>query len=140
MSAGSGVMLAKACTDEMHRPVSTGIGRGTTGLFWVVSKIFEIITRWTGMSKEECGERHVWLATSERLEGREDGSSSEATEVERARGIDGKIGSGVYSVDQVGESADGKVEEVVAGLIKDGTQQLIWNDAMKEYVRVVGKA
>lgn len=75
---------------------------------------------------EEAGDRHVFLCTSSRFPAREDEATAAASGVplceglEVARGIDSSSGSGVYSIDDKGESSGAKIERVVAGLVREG--------------------
>lgn len=84
------------------------------------------------------GERHLFLATSERYasrsaedNGRGDGDGVQVgDEVDVARRADGESGSGVYSAGWDGESAAPKVEKLLARMRKDGT--------LGEFTRITG--
>jgi len=56
--------------------------------------------------------------------------------VEVARGIDGVNGSGVYSADQVNESAEPAIEELLEGFKKSGLTGKIWAMIEEEYERM----
>jgi hypothetical protein len=70
--------------------------------------VFALIGPMIYIPNLECGERHLFLATSVMYPA---GTSEGTTEVPLptglavARGTDGKSGSGVYSIDQFNESA-----------------------------------
>ena len=120
-------------------PVKSNIARGrsiTMFLMRAVSKaVFTFIP-------EESGERHLFLATSERYRARLDENlapgvpSANGTVV--ARGTSGNSGCGVYSVDEHGESAGPQVEELLIELRKDGTADKVWDDLQAEFKRITG--
>ncbi|KAL0569102.1 hypothetical protein V5O48_012878 [Marasmius crinis-equi] len=75
------------------------------------------------VSPEDCGEIHAYLSTSMKYpSSQHDASKGVAVEegVKVARGTDGKVGSGVYTVDQEGECGPGEVEALLADLRKTG--------------------
>ncbi|KAL0566989.1 hypothetical protein V5O48_015009 [Marasmius crinis-equi] len=75
------------------------------------------------VSPDDCGEIHVYLSTSMKYpSSQQDASKGIAfgEGVEVARGTDGKVGSGVYTVNQEGESGSGEVEALLADLRKTG--------------------
>ena len=59
-------------------------------------------------------------------------------EVAVARGTDGKIGSGVYSVDLAGESSGPKVEKLLASFREQGVAEKFWKHTEEEYRRITG--
>lgn len=123
--------------------VKTGIARGTSGPFWMVAKA---VTTFVGplfyIHPKESGERHLYLATSARFpalkttEKSLDGSqhTAEAT----AKGTDGKLGSGVYTVDQNCDSGGSNVDEVLSQLRKDGVGAKLWADTEEQWSRITG--
>ncbi|MCJ1314411.1 hypothetical protein MMC25_008093 [Agyrium rufum] len=123
--------------------VKTNIQRDTTGaIFAIIKVVSAVFGLFTSIPFEECGERHVFLATSAKYPSR---SNADAVSmvgltdgVEVARGTDGKVGSGVYSVDQHGESASEEVVKVLEGLRKEGVPEKIWEDTQKEFLRITG--
>ena len=87
----------------------------------------------------ECGERHLFLATSARFQPRNfdgDGGVPVSEGVEVARGTNGEVGSGVYSVGWDGTSASGTVEELLAGYRDKGMVEDIWRHAESEFDRI----
>jgi len=84
---------------------------------------------------EECGERHLFLATSARFEP----MRSEACGVpcgERARGSCGEVGGGVYVVDEHLESAGTEVEMLLRELRRDGMVEVVWKHTEGEFERI----
>ncbi len=77
---------------------------------------------------EEAGDRHLFLCTSARYAV---GSEDEAAGVPLtdglalARGSDGRVGSGVYSIDAYGESASAKVERLLATFRSESVVQRV---------------
>lgn len=97
--------------------------------------------RWICVPLEECGERHLYLATSgrfpARVKGGDVGNGVNLGEgVDVARGTDGEVGSGVYSVGWDGESASIKVQGLLAGLRDKGMVGEIWRHAEGEFKRI----
>lgn len=94
------------------------------------------------MPNEECGERHVFLATSAKYPAGAHGNAASgvplASGVAVARGTDGTSGSGVYTVDWEGESTGPKVEELLAKLRKEGVVEKIWGNTEEEFKRITG--
>ncbi|KAJ4357138.1 uncharacterized protein N0V89_001713 [Didymosphaeria variabile] len=91
-------------------------------------------------SPNECGERHLFAATSARYAvqknyGETSGVSS-TTPIHVARGIDGRNGSGVYSVDAKGESATPKVEGLLKAFKENGTAEALWQYVLSDYMRI----
>ena len=78
-----------------------------------------------GVSLDECGERHVYVATSPHWA--RDGEG---------KGTDGKIGSGVYSVGSDSESKADEIAELLAGMRERGVDELIWGHTEAEFRRV----
>jgi hypothetical protein len=124
--------------------VKTNITRGTGGMMMLIFKvIYSIVGPFLIMPIEECGERHVFLATSAKYPAGTSGSDETAGvslegDVSIARGTDGKPGSGVYSIDEDGESAGLKVEELLVNLRKEGMVEQVWSHVEGEFKRITG--
>jgi hypothetical protein len=88
--------------------VKSGIDRGDIGLFMRTMKtIFKLFAPLLNIPLEVSGDRHVFLCTSARYSnGPEDKAAGVplVDGLELAEGIDGQRGSGVYTVDETGES------------------------------------
>jgi hypothetical protein len=92
----------------------------------------------------DCGgcERHVFLATSARYPVGTSGDAASrvplAGRVVVARGTNSKIGSGIYSIDSQGESAEPKVEELLAQFRKEGMVEKVRKHIEEEFKRITG--
>jgi hypothetical protein len=105
--------------------VKTNLIRGGEGAaVATMNVLFKIFDPLIFMSEDECGERHVFLATSAKFPAGTNGDAAAGVPLARgvtvARGTDGITGSGTYSLDSGGESAGDKVVALLAKLRKDG--------------------
>lgn len=100
----------------------------------VVGPVFNIPT-------EESGACHLFFATSDCYPPKElsdkVGGVSKPDGLDVARGVDGAKGSGVYSIEQKGESATITVEELITNYIKDGTADKVWQHTLDEWKRIL---
>ncbi|KAH6667629.1 hypothetical protein B0J14DRAFT_602708 [Halenospora varia] len=86
---------------------------------------------------EECGERHVYLATSGRfppMKGKCTMISSE-DESDAALGTTGEVGSGVYSVGADCDSASIEVQKLLAGFREKGLVEEVCRHTESEFER-----
>ncbi len=126
-------------------PVRSGIARGTKGaMMFIFTTLFKIFGPLFYIPTIETGERHVFLATSARYPaGSTSGDAASgvslADGVAVARGTSSEIGSGIYSVDQEGESAGPIVEELLAKLRTQGMVDMVWKNIEDEFMRITGK-
>jgi hypothetical protein len=116
---------------------------GQGALVFVLRQLFKVMSALnTVIPPEENGDRFVFLMTSARYPARApvEGTSGLALMdgVEVARGTDGRVGSGVYSVDENGDSYGVKVEDVMAKLRKEGALEKVWDDLEAEWKRITG--
>lgn len=123
--------------------VKSGIARGTQGpLFFVVKAVSAIMGPFFRTPLVDCGDFHVFLATRARYPASmsEDAASVVplAGGVTVARGTDGKSGSGIYSIDQHGESAEPKVEELLAQFRREGMVEKVCGHIEDEFDRITG--
>lgn len=126
--------------------VKTNLARGGQGpLIFVMAQMFKVTSLFHQsrfIPNVECGERHVFLMTSAKYPARnpvEDTSGiALADGVEVARGTDGLVGSGVYSIDENGESYGFKTEDVLAKLREEGALEKVWNDLETQWKRITG--
>ncbi|KAI9654944.1 MAG: hypothetical protein M1821_005697 [Bathelium mastoideum] len=111
--------------------VRGGITRGTSGVLMTAFKaLFSVIGPIIYMASDEAGDRHLFLCTSARYAAGtpdENAGVPLSDGVVTARGTDGKAGSGVYSIDYLGESAKPSVEQTLAGLRRDGMVETVKN-------------
>lgn len=90
------------------------------GLLGVLMRLYSLIAGyWVSVPIEECGERHLYLATSARYPAAsvENGGGSGVPlgdGVEVARGTTAEVGNGMYSVGWDGTSASPAVEKLLA--------------------------
>ncbi|THZ03826.1 hypothetical protein D6C93_02809 [Aureobasidium pullulans] len=111
--------------------IKSGITRGTSGVVLTALKaVVRIFGSLFYMPAEEAGDRHVFLSTSARYSaGEKDEAAgvplSVAPDLSFARGTDGKLASGVYSINASGESAGEKVEEALASLRSRGMTEKV---------------
>lgn len=120
--------------------VRSGISRDAQGLkMSILFGIFSIIQPLVETPPTECGERHVFYATSAMYAARQD-TTGVALEnpLSTARGTDGNQGSGTYSIDVKGESASRKTEEVLSQFRKDGTAEKVWDYLMGDFKKITG--
>ncbi|QKX64052.1 uncharacterized protein TRUGW13939_11225 [Talaromyces rugulosus] len=129
--------------------VDTGLGRSMKGFVGGAMKAVFTLAKPLLVKHyiplEECGDRHVFLATSSRY-ARAGGSSSQSQPavvegvetVAAAVGTNGQIGSGVYSVDETGESADARVQTLLEELRQNGVKEKVWQHLQSEFVRITG--
>ncbi|KAF2656365.1 putative short-chain dehydrogenases/reductase [Lophiostoma macrostomum CBS 122681] len=108
----------------------------------IIVAVAGLLGRWIETSSEECGERHVFFATSARyappqVDEMVKGVPIKA-EVEMARGSDGTLGGGVYTVDQKGESSGPKVESLLDQFRKDGTKEKVWKYVVGDFTKITG--
>ena len=140
--------LAKKASDvsfvhSYPAPVKSGLTRGTKGaMMFMIKAVIKVIGPLVYVTTVESGERHVFLATSARYPA---GTSDDATsgvsligEITVARGTDSKVGGGVYSVDSQGESAEPKVEKLLAQFRQEGMVEKVWEHIEDEFKRITG--
>ncbi|KAF1732504.1 Retinol dehydrogenase 11 [Beauveria bassiana] len=126
-------------------PVKTGIFRGSTGMtFWLVRAILRVIGPLIYIPSEESGERHLFLATSMAFPAATQKDITRAISgvplvdgIRVARGIDGREGSGVYSIDQSCESAKQAVVEVLTRMGAEGVQDRVWGHTEEVSKRII---
>lgn len=110
--------------------VASGITRKAEGaaLKFVIAA-FSIFGPFINIPPEECGEFHLMVATSARYPPRrisaESGGVPLVGKLEVARGVDGKMGSGVYSINEKGESASLKVEKLLEEYRQNGIAEKV---------------
>jgi hypothetical protein len=123
--------------------IATNITRSGQGAVIAVANVFySLLVPFIGISSEECGERHLFLATSARYPAAnvEKAASlvSLADGLEVVLGTNGEKGSGAYSIDWKGESTGPQVVEQLAKLRKDGVADKLWEDTLADWNRVTG--
>ncbi|KAF2440400.1 hypothetical protein P171DRAFT_100376 [Karstenula rhodostoma CBS 690.94] len=118
--------------------VKSGIGRDfgvvAKGVGWVVERV---LGKWLYVPVGESGERNLWLCTSGRFAAA--GAGGEEKGVAAAVGTDGSVGSGVYTVDEKGESGGEAVLQVLRDLWAQNKDAWVWEEVRKEFLRITGK-
>lgn len=125
--------------------VKTNYGNDLKGpMFTVLRAVFEAVYPLIGpllfTPLNEAGERHLFVATSARFAAGSENGVPTPEGVVVARGTNGKIGSGVYTVTNDGETARLKVEQLLGKMRMDGTAQKVWAHVEDEFVRITGTA
>ncbi|KAL5003031.1 hypothetical protein BDV10DRAFT_155430 [Aspergillus recurvatus] len=99
------------------------------------------------MDPTESGERHIYLLTSARYPGRDEGirltqsdGDRGASDLEVVCGTNGGIGSGVYAVGSDGECVSTETLGFVGALRKDGMVDLVWEHTVGEFERIAQTA
>ncbi|KAL4966130.1 uncharacterized protein BDV14DRAFT_199262 [Aspergillus stella-maris] len=90
------------------------------------------------LSPEESGERHIFLLTSSRYppRARDESTSLGTSDDSIARGIDGQVGSGVYSVGVDGENVSTETIDFLAELRGQGIVDKLWEHNQGEFKRI----
>lgn len=88
-------------------------------------------------------ERNVFHATSGAFPGRDDGGERDGIDLAEglsvAKGVDGKPGSGVYSLDYDGTEAGQDVVDLLEGYRKEGMIERVWDHAQAEFERITAE-
>lgn len=91
---------------------------------------------------DECGERHLFVATSAMYAPGQSGGAHSGVplvgNLAAARGSNGRTGSGVYSVDNKTKSASPKVEKLLAEFRKNGTAEKVWSYVATDLKKITG--
>ena len=126
--------------------VDTGIFEKTEGILAAtirgaskISKIFRSNDA-KYIPIEECGERHLFLATSARYKPANNETCGILLddEVAEVRGSYGSVGGGVYIVDENMESAGPEVEKLLRKMRRDGMAEKVWQHTESEFKRIIG--
>lgn len=112
--------------------VKSGIACGSIGgLMRVLKTIWAILGPLVHIPLVEAGNRHLFFCTSARFSAGPQDTTAGVPLVEGlalARGTDGQVGSGVYSINENGKSASPKVEKLLAQFRSQGTVERVWED------------
>ena len=123
--------------------VKTGIGRDPNSFFaWLMNFVLMIIGPLVYIPIRESGERHLFFATSAKYPPRVAADEASGVplgdEVGVAKGTDGKVGSGVYSIHWNGEHSGPRVVGLLAGIREQGIAQKVWQHTVGEFKRITG--
>jgi hypothetical protein len=119
--------------------VNTSLFDRMEGIVGVVMRAYiYLLGRWICVLIKECGERHLYFATSARFLQVRAGSAGvplgDGADV--ACGTTGRVGSGVYSVEWDGASASSTVQKLLAGYRDKGMVEEIWQHTESEFKRI----
>ncbi len=111
------------------------------GFISVILRIYIFLFGWyVCVPLEECGERHLFLATSARFAPRT-GKGADGVEVGRgsvAKGSNGEVGSGVYSVGSDCESGSAASQKSLAENRSQGLVEDVRKHIDGEFKRILG--
>ncbi|KAH8659939.1 putative short-chain dehydrogenases/reductase [Xylariales sp. PMI_506] len=125
--------------------VKTNFGKDAKGALMAVGRVaFKILgpVILTFLSPDECAAMQLYGATSARFPP----SEGEAVGVQRAkdvpiaRGTDGKLGSGSYTINFDGENVSLDVDKHLAKAKADGVEERLWAHILNEIKDKTGKA
>lgn len=122
--------------------VKSGIARDMAGVLGYIVRAFGmILAPFLSIPNEESGAYHLYFATSARYPAKETQVLTAGVAVENglvlARGCDGQIGTGLYCLDERGESANVEVEALLAKLRSEGVREKIWQNLEEEWQRIL---
>lgn len=128
--------------------LDTNLIRGDEGwIFWILKYVFKVVSKLNLMNflpALEVGERHLFYCTSAKYPPRqaEEGTGTSGISLQdglrTSRGVDGKLGSGMYSLDDQGENIGAKTEELLAEYREQGVEDRLWAYTESEFKRVTG--
>ena len=117
------------------------LNHDVSGLGWKVLRglveVSDMLRRF--MPFAEAGERQLWFATSGRFASGKGNGVSLLDGQDVCKGIDGEMGSGVYSIDHHGEWCGDKVRQLLKRFEEDGTRKALWEHTTEQFDRITGK-
>ncbi|KAI1332172.1 putative short-chain dehydrogenases/reductase [Xylariaceae sp. FL0255] len=103
----------------------------------IIVGISNILKPWLNVPPAQCGERHVFAATSAAFTASGDNYGVPVGgDVAVALGVDGASGSGVYSTGVQNDAAPAKVVDILRQFKEDGTADKVWNHLMSDFKRI----
>lgn len=124
--------------------VESGIWDGMEGAFGSLFRSsISILGRFSYMKPEECGQRQLFMATSNRFPPAKASNDEETGapligEFRPIKGINGEEGGGSYTVNENGDPVSGKVMNLLAGYRTNGTQDIVWRHTLGTFKRITG--
>lgn len=139
--------IAKSAPDvtfihEYPGHVKTNSGRDVEGIAMAIFiAIYSLIGPFLYTPPEEASARHLYISTTARYPPRTGDANIAGVPLAEGdtpigRGTDGKTGSGVYSLDNHGKSANPKVEEILEKHRASGAADAAWNHTIGEFERI----
>ncbi|KAI1372718.1 putative short-chain dehydrogenases/reductase [Hypoxylon crocopeplum] len=124
--------------------VKTAFGKDVKGTMAVLRATFNFVGNFVinYLPPEECGALQLYGATSARFPP----SAGDAAGVPLsgdatvARGTDGKLGSGSYTINYDNENVSPEIDEHLAKAKADGAEERMWAHILQEIEQVTGKA
>jgi hypothetical protein len=123
--------------------VKSGISRDAEGFtLSIMLGISNLLGPFIHTPPDECGERHIFLATSAMYPPNKTGAFN-GVPLEKgltvATGSNGRAGSGIYSIDNKSNSSPPRVVEVLASHRENGTGKKVWDSIVGDFKRITGK-
>jgi hypothetical protein len=122
--------------------VDSGISRDAEGFsLKIMLLVSSLLKPLIATPPAECGERHVFAATSGVYSPRKrepNKSAVESAGLPLARGSTGEIGSGVYSVGPKSEILPDKAILALKEFREDGTTEKVWRYVMESFESIIG--
>lgn len=116
--------------------------QGIVGI--VVRLLATVLGPFFNIPNEESGAFHLFFATSACYPPQESSDQSLGVSLaggtQVARGIDGMSASGMYCIDEKGQSAVASTEKLLAGLRDDGQVEKVLQHTKSEWERILEKA
>ncbi|KAF2000179.1 hypothetical protein P154DRAFT_522688 [Amniculicola lignicola CBS 123094] len=121
--------------------VRSNIAREGTWAIKLLGMVVKIFAPLICVPNEVSGERHLYLETSAAYPAKVGGNDGVAMEEgdQAAKGIEGKLGSGQYSCDQVCDAASDTVVQVLKQARAEGKDKELWEEVQKQFLRITGK-
>ncbi|KAI0418463.1 putative short-chain dehydrogenases/reductase [Xylaria grammica] len=109
----------------------------------IIIGLARLLAPFINVPPAESGERHVFAATSAVFTpGQGAGHAGvpvDGTPLAQCRGVDGKTGSGLYSISPKNDPAPPKVEELLRRFREDDTARKVWDYVTSDLVRITGR-
>lgn len=125
--------------------VKTSFGKDATGLLAVLRPIFNLVAPFflNFLPPETCGALQLYCATSARFPPASGGGAADGVPLSKgvtvAKGTDGRLGSGSYSVPVGGDDMSEQVEAVIAKAKAKGAEESVWAHVAGEIKQHTGK-
>lgn len=109
---------------------------------FVMRNLMNLAGNWFLVPIQESGERNVFLSTSAAFPAAEEGNDGirVVDGVHVAKGTDGTVGSGVYSLDYDGTEAGQSVMDLLGEYREERMVERVWEHAQAEFERIARHA
>ena len=106
------------------------------GVPWPLQKMLEWFVKplgqWIGYTSEEAGERIIFAATNGRFRRLKNGASAAGSLIQK--GVDGKVGSGVYIIGAASQTLE--ANKVLRKLQSEGMARKVYDHTLTEFERI----